>query len=141
MLKIDPRPGKVSEKMKELVRFQEHAKQSGRPVALLGVTGMDSSLLVPPLVRRLLSRFDLAVVIAPAALRFLPEDAISSKLCPAGGALITFTDKDEWAFWKESAVVLHIVLRSVADLLLLAPACPNTLAKLANGFCDDLLVF
>jgi phosphopantothenoylcysteine synthetase/decarboxylase len=35
--------------------------------------------------------------------------------------------------------VLHIDLRNWADLLLIAPISAHTLAKLANGLCDDTL--
>uniref|UniRef100_A0A8D0ESI6 Phosphopantothenoylcysteine decarboxylase n=1 Tax=Strix occidentalis caurina TaxID=311401 RepID=A0A8D0ESI6_STROC len=42
--------------------------------------------------------------------------------------------------WKSrSDPVLHIELRRWADLMLVAPLDANTLAKLANGICDNLL--
>ncbi|XP_025923945.1 phosphopantothenoylcysteine decarboxylase isoform X12 [Apteryx rowi] len=42
--------------------------------------------------------------------------------------------------WKgRSDPVLHIDLRRWADLMLVAPLDANTLAKLANGICDNLL--
>jgi phosphopantothenoylcysteine decarboxylase len=34
---------------------------------------------------------------------------------------------------------LHIQLRTWADLLVIAPLSAHTLAKIANGLCDDLL--
>jgi phosphopantothenoylcysteine synthetase/decarboxylase len=36
--------------------------------------------------------------------------------------------------------VLHIELRRWADILLVAPASANTIAKAANGICDNLLL-
>ena len=36
--------------------------------------------------------------------------------------------------------VLHIELRRWADILLITPLDANTMAKLANGICDNLLV-
>lgn len=43
--------------------------------------------------------------------------------------------------WRgRSDPVLHIELRRWADLMLVAPLDANTLAKLANGICDNLLV-
>ena len=36
--------------------------------------------------------------------------------------------------------VLHIDLRRWADILVIAPLDANTLAKVANGICDNLLV-
>ncbi|KPK39634.1 MAG: hypothetical protein AMJ78_08200 [Omnitrophica WOR_2 bacterium SM23_29] len=34
---------------------------------------------------------------------------------------------------------LHTSLADKADLILIAPACANTIGKIANGICDDLL--
>ena len=36
--------------------------------------------------------------------------------------------------------VLHIELRKWADLMIIAPLDANTMAKLVNGICDNLLV-
>jgi phosphopantothenoylcysteine decarboxylase len=47
---------------------------------------------------------------------------------------------DEWKQWKKLGdPVLHINLRNWADILLVAPMSANTLAKFANGLCDDTL--
>ena len=35
---------------------------------------------------------------------------------------------------------MHIDLRKWADILLIAPLSANTLAKISNGLCDNLLV-
>lgn len=40
---------------------------------------------------------------------------------------------------KRGDPVLHIELRKWADVLLIAPLSANTLAKLSNGLCDNLL--
>ncbi|KYO21276.1 secretory carrier-associated membrane protein 5 [Alligator mississippiensis] len=51
-----------------------------------------------------------------------------------------YSDADEWQLWKDrSDPVLHIDLRRWADLMLVAPLDANTLAKIANGICDNLL--
>lgn len=50
------------------------------------------------------------------------------------------SDEEEWRDWKKVGdPVLHIELRRWADILVIAPCSANTLAKLANGLCDDLL--
>jgi phosphopantothenoylcysteine decarboxylase len=50
------------------------------------------------------------------------------------------TDKDEWQQWQTLGdSVLHIELRKWADLMLVAPLDANTLGKLANGLCDNLV--
>ncbi|KAJ1499816.1 hypothetical protein HMI54_011373, partial [Coelomomyces lativittatus] len=52
----------------------------------------------------------------------------------------TYVDKDEYRQWKKLGdEVLHIQLRNWADLLLIAPLSANTLGKIANGLCDNLL--
>ena len=43
------------------------------------------------------------------------------------------------ALWGADEHVLHIQLAEDADLILIAPATANTIAKLANGFADNLL--
>lgn len=47
---------------------------------------------------------------------------------------------DEWKGWNRLGdSVLHIELREWADMLVMAPLSAHTLAKLAQGFCDDTL--
>ncbi|KAK0568093.1 hypothetical protein OC861_002258 [Tilletia horrida] len=59
---------------------------------------------------------------------------------PSQGAFKMWSDEDEWSQWKRVGdPVLHIELRRWADIVLLAPCDANTLAKLANGICDNLL--
>ena len=36
--------------------------------------------------------------------------------------------------------MLHIELRKWADMLVIAPLDANTMAKIVNGLCDNLLV-
>lgn len=51
-----------------------------------------------------------------------------------------FSDSDEWSNWsKIGDPILHIDLRNWADVFVLAPLDANTLGKLANGICDNLL--
>lgn len=47
-----------------------------------------------------------------------------------------YQDQDEWGNTEE---VLHIELAKWCDAFLIAPLTANTLAKLANGICDNLL--
>jgi phosphopantothenoylcysteine synthetase/decarboxylase len=52
----------------------------------------------------------------------------------------TFTDHDEWREWGEKGdPVMHVELVKWADVFVLAPLSANTLAKIANGLCDNLL--
>lgn len=47
-----------------------------------------------------------------------------------------FSDQDEWTNTER---VLHIELARWCDAFLIAPLSANTLAKIAYGFCDNLL--
>lgn len=51
-----------------------------------------------------------------------------------------YLDHDEWATpWVRGESILHIELRRWAHLLVIAPLSANSLAKIAGGFCDNLL--
>ena len=53
---------------------------------------------------------------------------------------VYFTDSDEWAGWtKRSDPVLHVELRKIASILVVAPLSANTEAKFAHGLADNLL--
>ena len=57
------------------------------------------------------------------------------------GGVQVLRDADEWStFAKIGDPVLHIELRKWADAMLVAPLSANTLAKISNGQCDNLLV-
>lgn len=50
-----------------------------------------------------------------------------------------YDDAEEWNTYQSSKKVLHIDLSKWADVFIIAPLSANTLAKLANGICDNLL--
>ena len=53
---------------------------------------------------------------------------------------LALSDEEEWRDWKKVGdPVVHIELRRWADIMVVAPCSANTLAKMANGLCDDLL--
>ncbi|XP_026581632.1 phosphopantothenoylcysteine decarboxylase-like [Pseudonaja textilis] len=100
---------------------------------LVGVTGSVAALKLPLLVAELLKIPGLAVrvVTTENAKHFYKAEEIPVTI---------YDDSDEWQLWKKRTdPVLHIDLRRWADLMLVAPLDANTLAKIANGICDNLL--
>ncbi|CDS07569.1 hypothetical protein LRAMOSA01518 [Lichtheimia ramosa] len=103
------------------------------PNILIGATGSVASIKIPQLVDLFLEIPDVAVKVVPtkAAHFFFTSEQVKAEIC---------TDEQEWAMWaKKTDPVLHIDLRNWADVLVIAPLDANTLAKIANGLCDNLL--
>jgi phosphopantothenoylcysteine decarboxylase/phosphopantothenate--cysteine ligase len=99
---------------------------------LLGVTGGIAAYKSPDLVRRLIERgADVQVVMTSAAQRFVSPmtfQAVSGRT----------TRSDLWDNTAEAAMG-HIELARWAQLVLIAPASADFLARLAGGRADDLL--
>eukprot|EP01138_Halocafeteria_seosinensis_P014989 gb/GECG01015301.1/.p1 GENE.gb/GECG01015301.1/~~gb/GECG01015301.1/.p1 ORF type:complete len:406 (+),score=48.45 gb/GECG01015301.1/:1-1218(+) len=57
------------------------------------------------------------------------------------GKISVYSDEDEWREYHDvhKDPVLHIEMRKWADLMIIAPASANTIAKMATGQCDNLL--
>lgn len=100
---------------------------------LLGVTGSVATTLVSKLISQLESAgHEVQVVATKWSLYFFE---------PADLSVRVWRDEDEWsgAIYEKNQPIPHIDLREWADLLLIAPLSANTLAKMANGLCDNLL--
>ncbi len=100
---------------------------------LLGVTGSIAAYKAADLASKLTQAGALVdVILTPAATEFVSPLTFQSVTGrPA------FTDK---ALWGAEAHVLHVGLGHGADLFAVAPATANTVAKLAHGIADNLLV-
>jgi phosphopantothenoylcysteine decarboxylase/phosphopantothenate--cysteine ligase len=99
---------------------------------LLGVTGGIAAYKSPDLVRRLIERgAEVQVVMTAAAQKFVTPtsfQAVSGRP----------TRSDLWDSAAEAAMG-HIELARWAQLVLIAPASANFIARLAGGYADDLL--
>src|SRR5208282_5758728 len=99
---------------------------------ILGVTGGIAAYKSPDLVRRLIERgAEVQVVMTEAALRFVTPmtfQAVSGR--PARS--------DLWDSAAEAAMG-HIELARWAQIVLIAPASADFVARLAHGRADDLL--
>jgi phosphopantothenoylcysteine decarboxylase / phosphopantothenate---cysteine ligase len=99
---------------------------------LLGVTGGIAAYKSPELVRLLVKAgAEVKVVMTAAALDFVTAKVLS--VVSKNTVYIDFFDKDN--NWNN-----HVHLAEWADVMLVAPLTANTLAKMATGACDNLLL-
>ena len=99
---------------------------------LVGVTGGIAAYKAPGVIRRLKEAgHEVRTIATEAAFRFVPEETIA---IAAGGHVHT----DE-TWWEVSGRVEHVSLARWADLVLVAPATADAMARVAIGLGDDLL--
>lgn len=99
---------------------------------LLGVTGSIAAYKAVDLASKLKqANAILDVVLTDSALNFV--SALSFQSVTGRKA---YTDRD---LWGGEGHVVHVSLGQAAELAVIAPASANTIAKLANGFADNLL--
>lgn len=100
---------------------------------LLGVTGSVAAVLTEKLVFVLGSLdYKIQIVATKPALYFFDWQNSRAPV---------WLDEHEWppGIYHKDDPIKHIELRDWADLLLIAPLSANTLGKMANGICDNLL--
>ncbi|WP_315370681.1 bifunctional phosphopantothenoylcysteine decarboxylase/phosphopantothenate--cysteine ligase CoaBC [Paenibacillus xylanexedens] len=99
---------------------------------VLGVTGGIAAYKAATLCSRLVQKgADVHVIMTASATQFLTELTLQTLTRNT-----VYTDTfDE----REPAVVSHIHLADLADLVLVAPATANVIAKMAHGMADDML--
>jgi phosphopantothenoylcysteine decarboxylase / phosphopantothenate---cysteine ligase len=107
-------------------------EKSGKNI-ILGVTASIAIYKSCGLIRRLREcGLSVHVVMTKEAQELIKQvvfQSLSGNRVYSGGM---FDDQDTWD-------IEHVALASRADLILIAPATANIIAKLACGICDDLL--
>lgn len=99
---------------------------------LVCVTGGIAAYKAPGVIRRLReSNHEVRAAATDAAFHFIPEETLSIAV---GGEI--HTDR---TWWEESGRVEHVSLARWADLVLVAPATADSLAKAAIGLGDNLV--
>lgn len=100
---------------------------------LLGVTGSIAAYKSALLVRLLVKEgAEVKVVMTPAAAEFVGP--LTFSVLSKNPVALNFANKEsgEWTN--------HVALGLWADVMIIAPASANTLAKMAGGACDNLLL-
>lgn len=100
---------------------------------LLGVTGSVAAILTPNLIKELQLLGEVKVIVTQTVGHFISMNDIPSDVT-------VYSDMSEWSSFKNIGdPILHIELRKWADVMVIAPCTVNTIAKIANGLCDNLL--
>ncbi len=98
---------------------------------LLGISGSIAAYKTATLVRLLVKEGAIVkVIMTPAAQQFVAPLTLST--LSRNEVLSILSENDSWAN--------HVQLGRWADLMLIAPLSCNTLAKMAHGLCDNLLL-
>ena len=97
---------------------------------LIGITGSIAAYKIPFLVRLLVKAgAEVKIIMTAASHSFVAPLTLST--LSKNDVLTGLSDNNTWAN--------HVMLGRWADLFLIAPLSCNTLAKMANGLCDNLL--
>lgn len=100
---------------------------------LIGVTGSIAAYKIPALVRLFKkSGAEVRIIMSASALDFVTPLTLST--VSENQVFVDFKNT-ETGSWNN-----HVELALWADIILIAPASMNTLAKMANGICDNLLL-
>ena len=106
---------------------------SGKKV-LLGISGGIAAYKTPSLVRCLVKRgLEVRVVMTDSAKDFVTPLSLST--VSKNPVFSSFKSDDEDSVWNN-----HVELGLWADFMLICPATANTMFKMANGNCDNLLL-
>jgi len=98
---------------------------------LIGITGGIAAYKICSLIRNFIKQgANVKVVLSDNAKEFVTETTLS-----------TLSQNPVYSdtFLNQDYCVKHIALVEEADIFVLAPATANTIGKLANGICDNLL--
>ena len=100
---------------------------------LLGISGGIAAYKIAYLIRLLKNQgAEVKCVMTPSASDFISPLVVST--LSENPVSIEFWNKES-GLWKN-----HVELALWADLYIIAPATANTIAKMANGICDNLLL-
>ncbi|MBP6624222.1 MAG: bifunctional phosphopantothenoylcysteine decarboxylase/phosphopantothenate--cysteine ligase CoaBC [Chitinophagaceae bacterium] len=98
---------------------------------LIGITGSIAAYKIPSLVRLFVKAgAEVKVVMTPASAEFVSPVVLATLSKNNVGLQLT----------NDHAWENHVMLGRWADLMLIAPASMNSLSKMAQGLCDNLLM-
>ncbi|KAF7561801.1 hypothetical protein G7046_g2341 [Stylonectria norvegica] len=122
------------------------ARNDGKYHLLLAASGSVATIKLVQIINGLAKHKKLSIrlILTKSAVHFLAGQSREQPTVSSVGSLpnvdAVYTDASEWAQpWKRGAPILHIELRKWADVLFITPLSANSMAKMVNGICDNLL--
>ena len=118
---------------------------------LIGFTGSVASILSEKICKAFASKYNVKAIVTEASKQFVDIEKLSSLKIEILSDADEFYPHIVYYTWdghssskrplpyEKNDQILHIALRDWADCLLIAPCSANTMAKIANGICDNLL--
>ncbi|KAI6776440.1 hypothetical protein HG530_000385 [Fusarium avenaceum] len=132
--------------MRNSTEALEQARGDGKHHILLAASGSVATIKLVQIINGLKSQHNISIrlILTQSASQFLAGQSLEQPTVDQVSRLphvdAVYTDANEWAQpWKRNAPILHIELRRWADVLVIAPLSANTMAKIVNGLCDNLL--
>lgn len=114
---------------------------------LLCATGSVATIKIPNIINALAKHPQIAIrlIFTTSAKNFLQGQSEEQPSLMSIEALPNvegmYFDEDEWAEpWKRGNKILHIELRRWADIMVVAPLSANEMAKITQGWSDNLLL-
>ncbi|CEF79601.1 unnamed protein product [Fusarium graminearum] len=132
--------------MRNSTEILELARSDGKRHILLAASGSVATIKLVQIINGLKQQENISIrlILTQSASEFLAGQSLEQPTVDQVSRLphvdAIYTDAHEWAQpWKRNAPILHIELRRWADVLIIAPLSANTMAKIVNGLCDNLL--
>lgn len=132
--------------MRNSTEALEQARGDCKRHILLAASGSVATIKLVQIINGLKSQHNISIrlILTRSASEFLSGQSLEQPTVDQISRLphvdAVYTDAHEWAQpWKRNAPILHIELRRWADVLVISPLSANTMAKIVNGMCDNLL--
>ncbi|KAF5564779.1 phosphopantothenoylcysteine decarboxylase [Fusarium napiforme] len=132
--------------MRNSTEALEQARGDGKRHILLAASGSVATIKLVQIINglKIQPNISIRLILTQSASEFLSGQSLEQPTVDQVSRLpnvdAVYTDAHEWAQpWKRNAPILHIELRRWADVLVISPLSANTMAKIVNGLCDNLL--
>lgn len=104
------------------------------------MTGSVASILIKEIITKATedNNYNIKLILTEQSKKFISNNTLNSLKLQYKDIEI-YDDQSESLLWSKEKKVLHIELRKWADIMLISPLSANSLSKIVNGVCDNLM--